>query len=71
MNLREAREVAGDTQEGLAEALGVTRPAVSQWESGQLPGGPARRLIAQRYGVPLSIVDGWFERAEQAKPEAA
>ena len=33
--LREARTKAGLTQAGLAEALGVSRSAVAQWETGR------------------------------------
>lgn len=33
-NIREARAAAGMTQEELAEAVGKTRAAVTQWESG-------------------------------------
>ncbi len=31
-NIRKARELAGLTQEGLAERLGTTQIAVSRWE---------------------------------------
>ena len=34
-NLSAFRRKAGYTQEGLAEALGVSRQAVGKWESGQ------------------------------------
>lgn len=39
--LREARLRAGLTQAALAESLGVTRPLVSQWESGETTPGLA------------------------------
>jgi transcriptional regulator with XRE-family HTH domain len=67
--LRAAREARPLTQEALAEMLGVTREAVSQWErGGSLPGGPARRLLAQLFEVPLEVVEAWFA---QPKVEAA
>ena len=34
--IRQARELAGFTQEKLAETIGVSRTAVSRWESGEI-----------------------------------
>lgn len=62
-SLRDAREIAHLTQEQLAERIGVTRAAVSQWEVGAtVPSGPARRQLAQSLVVPIEVVDEWFER---------
>lgn len=60
-SLSGARESAQWTQEQLAERVGVTRAAVSQWEVGAtVPSGPARRQMAHAFGFPVDIVDGWF-----------
>jgi DNA-binding transcriptional regulator YiaG len=68
-SLKVAREIAQLTQDDLAARIGVTRAAVSQWEVGaSLPGGPARRLLAQLFEVPLEVVEAWFA---QPKAEAA
>ena len=64
--LRTAREAKALTQEDLAARLGVTRPAVSQWESGQKPGGPARRLLAQELGLELEVIDALCASSEVA-----
>ena len=47
--LREARTKAGLTQAGLAEALGVSRSAVAQWETGRA--GQIRANLAAALGV--------------------
>jgi DNA-binding transcriptional regulator YiaG len=53
--------------ETLANQLGVTRQAVSQWEKGTTtPTGPARRLLSQILGLPLDTIDAWFAREEKA-----
>lgn len=71
-SLKVAREFAHLTQDELAAKVGVTRGAVSQWEVGvSLPGGPARRLLAQLFGVPLDVVESWFSEKSDSKTEAA
>lgn len=54
MTYREARERAGLSLTGAAEALGVTKAAVSIWESGK--GNPLLenlQKMASLYGVPV------------------
>ena len=69
--LRVAREAAALTQDDLSAKLGVTRAAVSQWEVGaSVPGGPARRLLAQLFDVPLEVVDGWFAQPKTGEEAA-
>lgn len=63
LSLTAAREFANLTQEALAAKLGLTRGAVSQWETGETsPTGPARRLLALIFNVEQHVVDSWFER---------
>ena len=45
---REAREAAGVRQSEVAAALGVSRPAVSQWESGKSAPDTAHALAYGR-----------------------
>lgn len=53
-NLSLLRRRAGYTQEGLAEAMNVSRQAVSKWESGQtLPEAAALPLLADLLGCTL------------------
>lgn len=62
-SLQAARAAAGLTMEEVAAQLGVTRQAVGHWEAGSAtPGGPARRVLAQIFGVTLDTVDSWFDR---------
>ena len=66
-SLLEARATAGLTQVALAAGCGVSPQAVSQWERGETtPFGPARRLLSQVLGLPLDVIDSWFERREAA-----
>ena len=66
-DLHEARTAAGLSMETLANQLGVTRQAVSQWEKGTTtPTGPARRLLSHILGLPLDTIDAWFAREEKA-----
>lgn len=55
--LQEVRRSNGMTQEQFAEALQVSRQAVSRWESGpQLPGGGKILYICNRYGVSIGTL---------------
>lgn len=52
--LRELREAAGLTQKGLAEAAGVSQPAVGHWETGQRSPGLTEALkLAAALGVQV------------------
>lgn len=53
--LTKYRKTLGLSQEGLAEALGVSRPTVTRWETG------ARKIdsklvpgVSERTGIPVS-----------------
>ena len=51
--LREHRTRAGMTQEYVAEALGISRQAVSKWEAGASePTAANLAALARLYGVP-------------------
>ena len=51
--IRRGREAKALTQEELAEALGVSRQAVSKWERGEADPSTANLLALGRlYGVP-------------------
>lgn len=52
--LREKRTDRGLTQELVAESLGVSRQAVSKWESGKTDPSTANLLaLADLYGMPI------------------
>lgn len=56
--LANRRVVAGYTQEGLAEALGVDRTTIGRWERGaQLPQPWQRPDLARLLGVTLEQLD--------------
>ena len=58
MSLAEARKKAGFSQQKLAEPLGVTRQAVSEWERGlSIPDINQARKIASVLGIDLSEID--------------
>jgi DNA-binding transcriptional regulator YiaG len=53
------KDLGGITQAQLADAMGVDQSTVSNWENGQRPRGPARKLL-------LSLKREDFARAESA-----
>jgi len=62
--LREARIAAGMTQEQLAAAVGVSRPAVSQYEHGEMrPGVDTLERAAHELGVRA----GWLAFGEDPR----
>jgi transcriptional regulator with XRE-family HTH domain len=57
--LANRRVIAGYTQEGLAEALGVDRTTIGRWERGeQLPQPGQRPDLAHKLDVTLEQLDG-------------
>lgn len=68
--LQELLDAKGLTHEQVADQLGVTRPAVTQWCGGQArPGGPAKRLLAQITGVSLATIEALFpSEGQKTKP---
>ena len=54
--IRRARRIAGTSQQGLANALGVTRSAVSNWESAN-----AARPATARLAMLANVLDVSFE----------
>lgn len=58
-NLRRSRRSKGLTQEALAEAIGVSAPAVKSWEKGKRAIGLVRlKLLADKLDVPLDSLLG-------------
>ena len=55
---REARRWAGLSQKAVAEALGISQPAYSQWETGAVPSDSARvfRVIAELAGCTVDTL---------------
>jgi transcriptional regulator with XRE-family HTH domain len=65
--IQNARKAKGLTQTQLAEALGVTQPAVSEWESG-ISAPESFRVL--RLATVLSISADWILEAIAADVEA-
>ena len=64
--LKEHRTRCKITQEFVAEALGVTRQAVSKWESGRSDPSTSNLLaLARLYGVPAEELLRQTARAEE------
>ena len=60
------RQEQGLSQSGLAEALGVSRQAVSRWETGAaMPSAENLLCLSRLYGVPMDELI----RGEEADPE--
>ena len=58
-NLRSLRRRRGENQEQVAEAVGITRQALSKWESGaSLPDLPNCVALADYYGVTVDDLLG-------------
>jgi transcriptional regulator with XRE-family HTH domain len=60
--IRTARRARGMTQEGLAVAIGVSRSAVAQWETGRA--GQLRGNLA-RIGAALGVSAAYLMEGEQ------
>jgi transcriptional regulator with XRE-family HTH domain len=65
--IRTARQARGMTQEALAHAVGVTRSAVAQWETGRA--GQVGANLA-RLGAVLGVSASWL-MGESAAPSGA
>lgn len=64
--LSQLRQEQGLSQSGLAEALGVSRQAVSRWETGAaMPSAENLLCLSRLYGVPMDELI----RGEEAEPE--
>ncbi len=69
--IQELRKAAGLSQEGLGEALGVSRQAVSKWESdGGIPELDTLIAMSRLFGVTVGALLG-VEEPPQAQEEAA
>lgn len=56
--IKQARQAAGISQSELAEAMGITRSACSQWEADQGTGPRRERL--ERLAVELGVTYQWL-----------
>jgi DNA-binding XRE family transcriptional regulator len=70
--LREAREYLGYSQEEVARALSLSRPSITNMESGQRKVEALElEKLAQLYGRPVSyLLSGEEDRSEQASKVA-
>ncbi len=62
--MREARTLLGITQQGLADELGVSRPAVSQWETGAMH---PELATLERAAHVLAVRAGWLAFGEEPR----
>lgn len=62
--IKKARQAAGISQADLAEAMGITRSACSQWESGQGTGPRRERLEA--LAAELGVSYEWLATGKEA-----
>lgn len=68
--LARLRKAKGFTQMEVAEELGLSRQAISRWESGQaFPSTENLKKLSVLYGVPVDeLLHGSSEGTEQGKP---
>jgi transcriptional regulator with XRE-family HTH domain len=67
--LTKAREARGLNQSEAARLLGVTQPAVSQWEAGTtVPSLSRLREIATRYGADIGPLTTAWMRLQAERP---
>jgi transcriptional regulator with XRE-family HTH domain len=59
--LQAARWVAGLSGRSVAATLGVSPPAVAQWERGTLPGADHRAALAKLYDVDEAVLFAEYE----------
>lgn len=52
LDVKAIRETLGLTQAQLATEVGVDQSTISNWENGQTPRGPARRLLLTLLSKP-------------------
>jgi len=64
--IRHARKEAGLNQAGLAERVGVSQPAVANWESGV---HDPRRLMLAKIADALNVSTDWLARGDRSTAE--
>ena len=70
--IRALRKERGLSQEALAQALEVSRQAVTKWEDGSsLPGTANLFALSGFFGIPLAELTGTPERATPPPPSTA
>ena len=67
--LRKLRDGKGWSQKDLADAIGVTQPAIAKWETGQqIPAFDTVQRLCKALGVRVTAFDGVdFEEAEEKR----